>query len=341
MTCNERDEEENLKMIPKMLRNLALALMVLPALLFATAQGALADAIPESEDPIKLAINDWTGQHISTMIPGEILKRMGYNVEYVVAGVYPQFPAIRDGEIHVNMEVWSNNLGDILPQALEEGSAESLGDSGLKPAEGWSYPSFVEEMCPGLPDWRALNDCVDVFVTPETHPKGRIVGLPADWGVRSPLIIKALGLDYEAIPAGSEGALIAEMKAAQEAKSPLIIWFWTPHWIHSEIEVEWVQLPEYEPACTEDPSWGLNPDETWDCGLEPPGTLKIAWSGLRDQWPAAHRFLELFQLTNDVQMPLMKRVDVDGEKLEDVVADWVDRNQEVWMPWVEAAKGGG
>ena len=306
----------------------------------ALGDSARAGDVPESSEPIKLALNDWTGQHISTMIPGEILRRMGYNVEYAVAGVQPQFIAIKDGEIHANTEVWSNNLGEVLPKALEEGSVVNLGQSGLAPAEGWSYPKFVAEVCPGLPDWRALNDCVEAFVTPETHPKGRIVGLPADWGTRSPKIIKALGLDYEAIPAGSEGALIAELQSAQAAKQPLIIWFWTPHWIHSEVPVDWVKLPDYDPACLDDPAWGINPNEVWDCGIEPPGTIKIAWSGMSDTWPAAYRFLEIFRITNDVQIPLMKRVDVDGEDLEAVVTEWVDNNESVWRPWVEQATSG-
>nr|NQU90983.1 hypothetical protein [Bacteroidota bacterium] len=56
----------------------------------------MAGNIPESEDPIKLAINEWTGQYITTHIADEILKKMGYNVEYLTAGYYPQLIAIRD-----------------------------------------------------------------------------------------------------------------------------------------------------------------------------------------------------------------------------------------------------
>ena len=31
--------------------------------------------IPESGDAIKLAVNEWTGQHISTHVAGELLKK--------------------------------------------------------------------------------------------------------------------------------------------------------------------------------------------------------------------------------------------------------------------------
>ena len=60
-------------------------------------------AVPESSDPIKLAINEWTGQHISTHVAGEILKRMGYNIEYVTAGYYPQMQAMEPLVTAVNL----------------------------------------------------------------------------------------------------------------------------------------------------------------------------------------------------------------------------------------------
>ena len=42
--------------------------------LTANAQFNAQAAVPESSDPIKLAMNEWTGQHISTHVVGEILN---------------------------------------------------------------------------------------------------------------------------------------------------------------------------------------------------------------------------------------------------------------------------
>jgi ABC-type proline/glycine betaine transport system substrate-binding protein len=57
------------------------------------------------DQPIKLAINEWTGQHVTTHIAGEMLKAAGYKVEYVTAGMMNQFQAIADGEIHATLEM--------------------------------------------------------------------------------------------------------------------------------------------------------------------------------------------------------------------------------------------
>jgi len=77
--------------------------------------GAKAQDIPESQDPIRLALAEWTGQHITTYIAGQILERMGYNVEYVTAAYLPSATAIADGNITGSLEVWDNNLGEFFP----------------------------------------------------------------------------------------------------------------------------------------------------------------------------------------------------------------------------------
>jgi len=57
----------------------ALAAMVSLSL---TAGAAVAQ---DSPDPIRMVLNDWTGQLISTQLMGEALKRKGLNVEYIQA----------------------------------------------------------------------------------------------------------------------------------------------------------------------------------------------------------------------------------------------------------------
>ena len=68
--------------------------------------------VPESNDPIRVVMNDWTGQYVSTKIAGELLKKMGYNVEYITAGALPQLPAFAQGELDIQTEIWTNNVSD-------------------------------------------------------------------------------------------------------------------------------------------------------------------------------------------------------------------------------------
>ena len=288
-------------------------------------------------EPIKLALNEWTGQHITTRVAGEILERAGYKVDYVTAGYFPQFTALADGTISASLEIWSNNIGENWIKARNTGKVVHIGNLGLDTNEGWMYPKHMESTCLGLPDWNALADCVGAMATAETFPEGRILSYPADWGTRSVDMIKGLGIPYQAVPAGSEGALVAELKAAKHKKSPLIMMFWAPHWVLAEVDVGWVQTPKYEPACMEDPSWGPNPNELNDCGVDVAITFKVAWSGLEEKWPAASAFLKAFQMKDTDQIPMMAAVDVKGEDLGEVTQAWVDANEATWRPWLDAA----
>jgi glycine betaine/proline transport system substrate-binding protein len=293
--------------------------------------------VPESSDPIKLAINEWTGQHLTTYVAGEILKRMGYTVEYTTASYLPQFEAIQDGTVTASLEIWSNNVGEAYASAEATGKVANIGALGLNAGEAWYYPKYMEEKCPGLPALDAFIACADQFSTPETFPNGRLLDYPLDWGARNTDIINALQLPYVSVPGGSEGALVAEFKAAYERQEPVVMMFWTPHWLFAEVEVGKVDLPAYDPACESDPAWGRNPAVTGDCLFAQPETFKVAWTGAKDKWPAAYRFLESFTFTADDQIPLIAKVDAQGMDLEAVAKEWVDQNEAKWKPMVDAA----
>ena len=293
--------------------------------------------VPESPDAIKLPLWEWTGHHVVQTITGEILKHMGYNVEFVHAGEIPSHPAIAAGELHASMEVWVSGRRVEFFHNTHGKGGEDLGYLGLAPGEGWFYPPYVEEQCPGLPDWRALNDCAELFSVPETFPKGRFLDYPAEWAVPNDQRIEALDLNYQIVKSGGEGSLITEIESAYARKAPLLLIFWAPHWAFNKYQLNRVQFPPYEITCEEDPAWGLNKDAVWDCDLPAQEIKKYAWAGVKDKWPAAYRLMRNVRITNDIQEALMLKIDVEGGKLENVVADWLKENEIMWRAWVKDA----
>jgi glycine betaine/proline transport system substrate-binding protein len=315
----------------------ALRSAIAAAALLASASMAQAGSVPESTDPIKLALNEWTGQLVSTYIYGSVLEKMGYTVEYVTAGAVPQYEAMASGNLTANPENWDNNVGDIYPKAMASGDLINVGPLGLKAIESWVYPTYMEEKCPGLPDWKALMKCPEVFGTPETLPNGRVIDYPADWAARAAPLIEALGMPYVAIPGGSEGAMVAEIKSAVAAKEPVLVMFWAPHWLFSEVEMKWVDLPPYEEGCDTDPAKGPVPDKTGDCSRPQANVNKVAWKGMQDKWPAAYKVLEAMSVDNDLQQKLILEVDNKGRDIKEVIAEWMNQNESVWKDWVNKA----
>ncbi len=304
------------------------------AFLAASTVGALA----ASSDPIKIAINEWTGQHISAHIAGQLLEKAGYKVEYVTAGAVPQFAAIAQGNLHLQPETWDNNVGDIYPKAVKSGDIVEVGPLGLAPKEGWMYPAYMAEKCPGLPAADALMKCAQAFGNAETFPKGRLITYPADWGTRSKDLVNNAGLPLAPIAGGSEGAMIAELKSAYAAKAPMLMMFWAPHWIHAELKFDWIELPAAHADCGTDPKHGFDPNKTGDCGFAQANIGKVVWKGFKDKWPGAYKLVEMMSLDNNTQNVMMLEIDNKKRKLEEVVAEWVNANEATWKPWVEAAK---
>lgn len=137
-------------------------------------------AAPESTDPIKIVTNNWTSQLVLSNIVGQLLQQMGYNVEYKSSDTQLQYTAIPAGDMDFQVEVWEGSQADSFTKALAAGAVD-LGAHDAVTREEWWYPKYVRDVCPGLPDWKALDACAAKFATAETGSKGRFVGPPADW----------------------------------------------------------------------------------------------------------------------------------------------------------------
>lgn len=291
----------------------------------------------DSADPIKLTLHDWTGQLITTQIMGEVLKKAGYNVEYVQADYLAQFAGLETGDLTVAMELWDTTARDALDAAVATGGVEEMGATGMQAKEEWWYPLYMKELCPGLPNWEALKDpaCAEAFSTAETAPKGRYLGGPVTWGGYDEERIAALDLPFEVIHAGTDAALFAELESAYQRQAPILLWIYAPHWAPVKYQGEWVEFPTYEPACYTDPAWGGNPDAAYDCG-KPFGEIrKAGWVGMKDKWPGAYEAVKAFALDNDTMGALVTEVDLNGKSIDEVVAAWMTANEAVWSAWID------
>lgn len=294
-----------------------------------------AEAEPESTDPIKLSLHDWTGQLITTRIMGGVLKSMGYNVEYVVADYLAQFAGLESGDLHIAMEMWETTGKEAMEASLATGKTLDLGETGMNAIEEWWYPIYMKEKCPGLPDWKALNACAEAFATPETAPKGRYLGGPVTWGGFDDERVEALSLNFEVVHAGTDAALFAEIESAYQRKAPVLAWVYTPHWAPIKFEGEWVEFPKYEEACYDDPSWGDNKSMAYDCGKPRGWIKKVGWKEGEAKWPGAYEAVRNFKIDNKTMGNLIAEVDLEGKPIEEVVAKWLADNEAVWKKWTQ------
>ncbi len=289
----------------------------------------------ESDDPIRITTHDWSGQVVSATLMGKVLEKAGYNIEYVQADYLAQFAGLKTGDLHLAMEIWATTGQEALDEAVASGGVVNLGETGLGAIEEWWYPAYMEEQCPGLPDWTALLDCADVFATPETAPRGRYLGGPVTWGGFDEERVEALDLDFEVVHAGTDAALFAELQSAYERKAPIILWLYSPHWAPVKYEGKFIEFPPYEPECYTDPAWGSNPDMAYDCG-KPTGPIwKAAWSGMEGKWPGAVAIIRDFTISNADMGDMVYKVDIEGMTTDAVTDEWLAANEAVWSGWLD------
>lgn len=294
-------------------------------------------AVPESDETIKIMTGDWTSIGLQGEMMSLILQTYGYNTQLVVADDSGRYPGFENGDLHIAMETWQTTQLKNLEKSVATGNVLDLGETGLAGVEDWWYPSYVKELCPGLPDWEALKGCAEVFATADTSPMGRYVGGPVSWGDHDEKMIAALDLPFEVIHPGTDAAMFAELKSAYDRQAPVILWVWEPHWVTSQYDGEFVQFPKFEAGCFDDPAWGPNPEATSDCGKPYGWIKKMGWAGGEEVWPCAYEMVRNYSMDNATLAALIAEVDLEGKSSTDVATDWLKANQDVWRPWAACA----
>jgi glycine betaine/proline transport system substrate-binding protein len=293
---------------------------------------------PESADPIKFMIADWTSFSLQAEIMQLILQTYGYNTKTIQADDSGRYPGFEAGDIDIGMEVWQTTQSENFAKSVATGKVLDLGETGLKAREDWWFPEYMKAQCPGLPDWKALKTCATLFTTADTAPKGRYLAGPATWGGHDEERVTALDLPFEVIHAGSDSAMFAELKSAYDRKAPIMLWLWEPNWTSSVYPGEFVEFPKYEDACYTDPKWGVNPNEIADCGKPQGWVKKMGSADGEKKWPCAYDMVRKYQMDNATLNNLLVEVDVKGRSLEDVATEWLKANEAVWKPWAQCAE---
>lgn len=304
------------------------------AICAALAFGSAAHA-EDSSDPIIIPIHNWNSQIVMSHVVGQIFEQMGNNVEYVSTDSQAVYESVRLGDVTLEMEVWEGAFGASFNAALEKGGIVDVGDHNAVTREDWWYPDYVADLCPGLPDWEALNACAEKFSTPETGDSGRYLAGPVDWLKHDQERVDSLGMNFKVVNAGSASALWAELAAAKKRGEPIVLFNWTPNFIEAVHPGAFIEFPEHEPGCADDPALGPNPDATYDCANPPNGYLKkAAWDGMAEKWPGAYAVLEQISFTNPQIAEMAKLVDVDEFEPEEAATEWLEQNPQVWQGWI-------
>jgi glycine betaine/proline transport system substrate-binding protein len=303
-------------------------------------------SLAESKGVIKIHEGDWTGNFIDTKLVEIILvEEMGYEVESVFLPSGPAtWQAILTGDVDVAFEFWPSASPEghqYLKEFGGDGSVAYLGEVGIVGENGWWVPRYViegdpdrgiEAVAPDLKNWEQLNKYAQLFATPETAPKGRLMGCPVPaWQCGNKFRISALNLDYELAVMGTEIAQVAELESYYARGQPVLLYWWAPHWVHAKYDLVRLRLPEYTDECWGGADgWGPHSDCDWPDDIP----YNLGSVTLKDRHPDAHQLIWNFKLSNKQQTEMAYEVDVNGREVDEVVREWMAKNEDIWRAWI-------
>ena len=287
---------------------------------------------------LRIAINPWTGYVANAHVIGQVAeKELGCNVSYPEVKEEVGWQGMADGSIDTIVENWGH--ADLVKKYIDEqGTVQDAGLTGNQGLIGWFVPQWMAEEYPDITNWENLNKYADMFKTSESGDKGQLLDGDPSYVTNDEALVKNLDLDYQVVVGGSEAALLTSFRSAEENKTPLLAYFYTPQWyaevngqatpgVKDPVQIANVKLPEYTEGCDADPA-------KVDCDYPPYALNKLISTQFAESDSPAVDLIKNFEWTNEDQNLVASWIGQDGMSPDDAAAKWIEENQDKVDAWL-------
>lgn len=282
---------------------------------------------------INILTNNWTSQIVNSHITGKIFTSIGYSVNYRKSSVNDQWGALAHGSSDIQVEIWEGTMTEPYTRLIKNGSILDAGTHDALTREDWWYPTYVEKLCPELPDWKALKHCAPLFSRPDSNDRG--VYFAGPWEKPDEAKVRALGLDFIVKILNSSDEIWVELKRSYNKKQPIVIHNWTPNWVENHYEGRFIEFPKFHPDCETDPSWGVNKAFLYDCGNPKNGWLKkVINTEFAKNDSCAYNTLININFSNNHISEATAYVDVDNLNYIEAADAWMRQHSSLWKSWI-------
>jgi glycine betaine/proline transport system substrate-binding protein len=274
-----------------------------------------------------IAVNPWVGYEANAAVVAYVAEKdLGCHVTEKDLKEEVSWQGFGTGEVDVVLENWGHD--DLKQKYMQDQkTAVEVGSTGVKGQIGWYVPPWLAQQYPDITDWHNLNKYADLFKTSESGGKGQLLDGDPSFVTNDEALVKNLNLNYKVVYGGSETALIQAFKQAEQQKTPLIGYFYSPQWLLSEVPLVKVKLPPYTPGCDANP-------EKIACDYPDYDLDKIASKKFADAGGPAYKLVQRFQWTNADQNLVAKWIAEDKMSPDAAAKKWVDANQDKVKAWL-------
>ena len=179
------------------------------------------------------------------------------------------------------------------------------------PRSAGTCRQFVVDEHPELATWEGFKDpeLAGLFKTAESGDQGQFLMGDPSYVSYDEQIIENLELPLKFVTAGSEAALITAIQNSIADQKPLLLQFWQPHWLQSQVDLTEVELPEFTDECAA--SAAAN-DGKYACDYPVDKLYKAFSDKLEGRRRTRSPVLSNLQLTTEQQNEIAALIDGEG-----------------------------
>ncbi|MFD4247377.1 ABC transporter substrate-binding protein [Streptomyces sp. NPDC058525] len=284
-------------------------------------------AAAEGAKTVTLSVQSWVGAQANTAVAAYLLEHeLGYRVDTVQVDEVPAWDALSQGRVDAILEDWGHPEQE-KRYVQDKKTITPGGELGVTGHIGWFVPTYFAEEHPDVTDWKNLDKYADLLRTAESGGKGQLLDGSPSYVTNDKALVKNLDLDFEVVFAGSEAAQITQIKQFAKERKPFLTYWYKPQWLFERVPMTEVKLPEYQEGCDADP-------ERVACAYPHTPLQKYLNTQFAQTGGKAAEFLKRFRWGVEEQNEVALMIAEEKLAPEQAAKKWVERNRQVWEPWV-------
>ncbi|MFS0785705.1 ABC transporter substrate-binding protein [Shouchella sp. 1P09AA] len=288
---------------------------------------------------ITFADAGWESLRIHNAIAQFIVEEgYGYDTETTMGSTPITVQGLRDGDINVYMEIWTDNIRELYDESIDSGEIIEVSMNFDDNEQGFYVPTYVIEgdpdrdIEPMAPDLQRVEDLVnypDVFPDPEDSSMGRILNAPSDWAVYEDIAMKfdSYGLEetFNLFAPGSDAGMVTDLVRAYEDGEGWVGYYWEPTGITAQYDLTLLEEDDYD-----EEQWEENRTTAF-----PPNDVTVAVNQhLPDQAPEVVEFLENYETSSELTEAALAYMEEDGLSEQEAAMRWMEEYQDIWTSWL-------
>lgn len=319
-------------------RIVRIGLIALLSLLLVATAGCGATNKTESKPKLTFADAGWDSIRFHNDVAGFIIEKgYGYPTESTTGTTPVTFTGLRQGDIDIYMEVWTDNLANY-EEALKAGDIKEVAVNFDDDMQGLYVPTYlikgdqergIKALAPDLKSVKDLAKYWQLFNDPEDKSKGRIYGAIPGWAVDEIMTqkISNYGLDkqYNIFRPGSEAALATSIVQAYEKGESWVGYYWEPTWIIGKYDLTLLAEAPYDQV-----QWEKDYTTAF-----PAVKVTIAVNKeLANKAPDVMQFLSNYKTSSVVTSEALAYMQEKNVGTEETAKWFLTNHKEMWKKWV-------